>query len=215
MHLARRLSIEGTGAPQPLALIGTFRDDEIAGQPVEALLKELRDRDAAEFVSLGPLNAVDVGRLVTSMLGAGPPGPFIQRLSHETAGVPFFVEETMRALVEDGSIHLEHGTWAGGREISDLPISTSVVNVLRRRFTVLDAQTRALLTAVAVYGRPAPPGTLAAAAELDPPDFMRALRLLLQRQLMVRVPGDALTNAVAHDRMREVLYSDLPPEGST
>lgn len=212
-HLARRLSTaDATGAPVRLTVLGTFRDEEVAGQPFETLLRELKECRAVTTVPLAPLNADEVTGLVGSMVGADPPGPFIQRLARETAGVPFFVEEVMRTLVENGSVYFEHGTWAAADDIKDLPISTNIVSVLRRRADVLDAGARALLTAVAAYGRPAPHGVLAAAIALDPADFASALRLLLQRQIVMRVSADPVMYAVAHDRMREVVDGGLSAE---
>jgi serine/threonine protein kinase len=212
-HLARRLSIaRRAGARVPVAVLGTFRDEEIAGRPCESLLAELQQWQAGEAMGLAPLDRAGVGEIVASMLGADPPAEFVDRLARESAGVPFFVEEVMRGLVENGSVYIESGAWAAAHDIPDLPIPASVMNVLGRRVEALDAPAGRLLTVLAAHGRPAQARLLAAATGLDPTGFGDALKRLLQRRMAIELPGDPVMYAVAHDRIREMVHANLSPQ---
>ena len=107
-ELVRRIAIgERRGQPVPIALLGTYREDEISGRPVETIRNTLLAEGRLEEMKLNPLEARAVGEILGSMLGAGePPQAFVDRIARETDGNPFFVEELMRALVERGAVQL-------------------------------------------------------------------------------------------------------------
>ncbi len=84
--LARR--VEG----MEVAIIATYRDDEVAGNPALALfLGDLVTSPGVRRVSLGPLSKQAVGEL------AGPSGLDPAELVHLTGGNPFLVVETITA----------------------------------------------------------------------------------------------------------------------
>ena len=211
--LLRRIAIqEARGDAVPLTVLGSFRDDEIEGRPMEELLDNLQRRGACEVLLLEPLGTGEVDLLLGSMLGLEAiPDAFVDRVNRETAGNPYFVEEVMRELVENGSVFLEGGQWAARERIVDLDIPVTITNVFLRRLALLDEEQRRLLDRMATYGRPVPARVVAEVSGVGVEELHRALRPLSRRHIVQRVPGDELTYRVSHDRMRETLYDEVEP----
>ena len=210
-ELARRIAIgERHDEPIPIALLGTYRTEEISGRPFETIRDSLLAEGRLEELKLDLLGGGAVGEMLGSMLGAGePPEAFVDRVARETEGNPFFVEELMRALVEHGAVQVTAGSWEIKKAISEIAIPKSVAEVFRRRTASLDNDQRALLEALAVCGRSTSADVLAHGTRLDPEDFHSALSQLIERRMVQEVPGPGLFVRLSHDRQREIVYGDL------
>jgi tetratricopeptide (TPR) repeat protein len=144
------------------------------------------------------------------MLGVDQlPDAFVERVTDETAGNAFFVEEVMRTLIENESVYLEKGQWAAREQIGDLPIPSSMEAVFRRRTSFLGAGARAVLDLMSVHGQPIPADLLQSAGGFDLHALYSHLSELHRRQMVQPVAGEARRYALLHDRMRETLYADL------
>lgn len=211
VELVRRIAIgERRGQPVPIALLGTYREDEISGRPVETIRSTLLAEGRLEEMKLNPLEARAVGEMLGSMLGAGePPQAFVDRIARETDGNPFFVEELMRALVEHGALQLTADSWEVKQEVSKIEIPQTVAEVFRRRAAMLDDNQRALLEVLAVCGRPSAADVLAYGSRLDSDTFHSALSQLIERRIVYEVPGPGLLFRLSHDRLREIIYGDM------
>jgi predicted ATPase len=213
--LVERISIrERLGEPVTLAILGAFRDDEVGGRPLETMLGGLESRSAVEQLPLRRLESGHVGDLVTSMLGIDSlPEAFVQRVANETAGNPFFVEEVMRTLVEEGAVFLRDGVWSARDKVGDIQIPNTVTAVFRRRAEMLDEDQRKLLEAMALCGRPVGVDVLAHTADLESEPLHSALSVLSGRRMALAIPaGEELRYRLSHDRLRETLAADIEPE---
>ncbi|MFB0565870.1 MAG: protein kinase [Candidatus Aminicenantaceae bacterium] len=210
-ELIRRIAIgERHGEPVPIALLGTYRADEVSGRPVETIRDALLAEGRFEEMKLDPLGVAAVGEMLGSMLGAGePPEDFVDRVARETDGNPFFVEELMRALVEHGAVQLAADSWEVKKAVSEIEIPHTVAEVFRRRAAMLDDDQRALLKALAVCGRPTAADVLAHGTQLDSETFHSALSQLVERRIAHEVPGPGLLFRLSHDRLREIIYGDM------
>ncbi len=210
-ELARRIAIgERHGEPIPIALLGTYRPDEISGRPLETIRDSLLAEKRLEEMNLDLLRVGEVGEMLGSMLGAGePPEAFVDRVARETEGNPFFVEELMRALVEHGAVQITAGSWEIKKAISEIAIPQSVTEVFRRRTSSLDDNQRALLEVLAVCGRSTSADVLAHGTRLDSEAFHSALSELIERRMVQEVPGPGLLVRLSHDRQRKIVYEDL------
>lgn len=210
-ELARRIAIgERHGEPIPVALLGTFREDEVSGRPLETIRDSLLTEGRLEEMKLDLLGVGAVGEMLGSMLGAGePPDVLVDRIARETEGNPFFVEELMRALVEHGAVQITSGSWEIKKAIDEITIPHSVTEVFRRRTASLNDNQSALLEVLAVYGRPVAADVLAHGTRLDSESFHPALSQLVERRMVQEVPGPGLLVRLSHDRLREIVYADL------
>lgn len=214
-ELAGRIAAgERRGDPVSMAILGSYRDDEVAGRPVEAMRDLLQSAGHLEQLGLESLGAAHVSEMVGSMLGAAElPAAFVDRLARETAGNPFFVEELLRALIEDGVVHLAGGAWRVKDKVGEITIPRTVAAVFRRRAEMLDDDQRALIRVLAVCGRPTAADVLAEATGLDSMRMHSALGRLVERRMALEVPGVGLLFRLGHDRLRETIYQDLEPDG--
>lgn len=141
-----------------------------ADRPGSLMRRQFTD---AVRLPLDPLSPREVGRLVGSMLGRTPPPPELARRIHEaTGGLPGYVEEVVRAMIEDGLVE-GRPSGADGVEWVDrsggkVAIPSSAREVLSLRLQSLGGPSRRLVGALAVAGGTASTELLARAADLDP-----------------------------------------------
>ena len=96
--------------------------------------------ESAMVLRLDPLQPQPMRRLLQSMFGLDDiPESFVARVLEEAGGSPFFLEEVVRVLVENGSVFVESGAWKTATAVGDLEIPASIVATLRRRLAMLMA----------------------------------------------------------------------------
>jgi class 3 adenylate cyclase/tetratricopeptide (TPR) repeat protein len=121
--------------------------DRLPSESAEALLDALLGSDAA----LGPLKRLVIER---------------------TEGNPFFVEESVRSLVETGVLAGERGTYRLTGVVRDLQAPATAQAMLAARIDRLSPEDKRLLQAAAVIGTDVPWGLLQAVAD-EPEDRLR------------------------------------------
>ena len=207
-HLQRRLGIDARqGIRVPLAVIGSYRPDETTGRPVESWLAGIQE--TATVIRLDPLPAHPMRRLLESMFGLEDiPDGFVARVIGEAGGSPFFLEEVVRALVENGSVFVESGTWKTATAVGDLEIPAGIVATLRRRLATLSDPDRQVMRILAAYKKPMAVPLLARIADIRPEAAQEALHNLTVRNMATAVAGIELYRT-AHDHLRTTVYGDL------
>jgi class 3 adenylate cyclase/tetratricopeptide (TPR) repeat protein len=118
-----------------------------------ALAARLRD-GSFETLVLHELNPADSATLIAELLrrmgiGAG----LAERIVSQAQGNPFFVEELIRSLIEDGTLVRRGNTWQATRPVESLRVPETVQEVLAARIDHLPAEEKLVLTRAAVLGR--------------------------------------------------------------
>jgi len=205
--LLQRLS--GAGAKSGLSLLGSYRIDDVGDRALARLLASPVVRPALKIVELTPLEDLYVAELLKSMLGLSElPEGLAARVTESSGGLPFFVEEILRDLLEEGQLALLRGedaflaTGAVGLRID------AAASFLKRTARVSPDE-RQVLDVLAVCGRPAEPGVLGRVTSLPASTIQEALQVLTEKQMVVAVVGARERYNLAHDRMREALYASL------
>jgi predicted Ser/Thr protein kinase len=201
----RQTARRDAGVPVKLALVASYRDDEIAGRPLAELLGAVRG--ARRYpIALTPLNEHETGKLVVAMLGSEElPADFGARLSAETGGNPFFVEETVRSLMERGDVYLQAGRWSARASFAALELPETIAAALEHRLSLLESRSRDLIAWLATYAQPMPLPVLAEASGLGFDAIDEGIRHLFDRQMVIAV--DPARVRLAHDRLREFAYA--------
>ncbi len=196
------------GSGSGLCLLGSFRSDDVGDRPLARLLAG-GSRSSVKLVELTPLEDLYVAELLKSMLGLSDlPEGLATRVAEASGGLPFFVEEILRDLLEEGRLAVLQGaTMAGAAEALGLRFDASA-SFLKRTARV-SPEERQVLDVLAVCGRPAEPGVVAQVAGLSASAVADALHVLSEKQMVVAVAGARERYNLAHDRMREALYSSL------
>jgi predicted ATPase/class 3 adenylate cyclase len=136
-------SVEGF----PLFLICTARPTFLEQRP------ELAEQDRFSLLQLEPLSGDQAELVIDNLLGeAGLAAELRARIARAAEGNPFFVEQLLSMLIDDGLLRLEDGHWTPTWDLSDLDIPPSINALLASRLDVLLPEERAVIEPASVIG---------------------------------------------------------------
>ena len=146
-----------------------------------------------------------------ALLGDDPSlAPLTPLLMARTEGNPFFLEESVRTLVETGLLGGEPGAYRLAQPLHSLHVPATVQAVLAARIDRLPPEEKRLLQTAAVIGTEVPLPLLQAIAELPEEALYRGLTHLQAAELLYETrlfPEHAYT--FKHALTQEVAYSSL------
>ena len=188
-----------------LLLLVTYRPEYQHGWGSKTYYTQLR---------LDPLPAVSADALLHALLGDDVSlTPLTPLLIARTEGNPFFLEESVRTLVETGVLVGAPGAYQLGTPLDTLPVPATVQAVLAARIDRLPTEAKHLLQTAAVIGTEVPGPLLQVIAE-QPEDVLSCeLALLQAAELLYETrlfPERAYT--FKHALTHEVAYSGLLQE---
>ena len=157
---------------------------------------------------LDPLGKASAEEMLSALLGDGKDLIPLKRLIIErTEGTPFFMEEIVQALFEDGVLQ-RNGAVKLAKSMNAVKVPGTVQGVLAARIDRLPAQEKELLQTLAVLGREFPFGLVRSVTLKPDDDLKRMLSELQLAEFIYEQPaiGDveyifkhALTQEVAHN----------------
>jgi DNA-binding CsgD family transcriptional regulator/tetratricopeptide (TPR) repeat protein len=197
---------------QKIVLLGTYNEAERESNPVlRSTEQSLLRLGVATVQKLTPLAQPDVEDLVHQMFGgdSNTTRHFSALLYDWTRGNPFFIEETLKSLVDSGALSQKNGHWTGW-EMETIRLPSTIRDVLRARVDRLSLNARTVANLAAVIGTRAPHETLARVSGLAEGDVISALdELLAQRVLQETGDVDGIHYDFTHPLLQQVLYSEL------
>jgi class 3 adenylate cyclase len=158
-----------------------------------------------------PLRPESAEELLDALLGDGADlKPFKRLLIERTDGNPFFIEESIRTLVETQALVGDRGAYSLARGIATLAVAPTVQAVLASRIDRLPANEKNLLQMAAVIGKDVPYSLLEAIAEVPEAALRHALGHLQASEFLyeTRLFPD-LEYTFKHALTHEVAYSSL------
>jgi DNA-binding SARP family transcriptional activator/tetratricopeptide (TPR) repeat protein len=240
-YVGRRWAEQGS----PILVLIAARSEELeGGYSPGGWLPSLGGRLPAKSLALPPLRNEDIEGLLRHLTRGevesvgSPREPGVSNearselerfggwLARETGGQPFYLVETLKALLEEGKLVvrdrpdgravLEVGAGLGeGDELGGLP--QSVREVVGGRLSRLSPSASELLAAGAVLGRRFGFGVLLAVAGLGETESLRGLDELVRRHLLFeesdgREEGRLLypgtDYSFSHEKIRQVVYTE-------
>ncbi len=162
-------------------------------------------------VALAPLVMRDVERMLAAALGDDAslsplPGHFIAH----TGGNPFFIEEVVRTLVEDGTLTGSGGSYRLSRPLDQIRVPATVQAVLADRIDRLREEGKQVLQTAAVIGRSFPAAVLSRMAPLPEDEMTRTLSDLCAAEfLQEETEAEEAAYRFWHPLTQEVAYSTL------
>lgn len=147
--------------------------------------------------------------MVELLAGKPLPAEVVQQIVSKTDGVPLFVEELTRMVLESGLLHERADCYALEAPLPPLAIPASLQDSLTARLDRLaDVKTVAQLGAT--IGRTVPYALLRAVARLDEASLQRELARLVDAELLHQrgVPPDAVF-IFKHALIQEAAYNSL------
>jgi class 3 adenylate cyclase/tetratricopeptide (TPR) repeat protein len=165
-------------------------------------------------VRLDPLPPESAGALLQALLGDDPAlEPLTRRLIERTEGNPFFLEESVRTLVETGILVGDRGAYHVVRPLETEQVPATVQAVVAARIDRLPPDGKRLLQAAAVIGKDVPYPLIEAIGELPEGELRRHLTHLQAAEFLyeARVFPD-LEYTFKHALTHEVAYGSLLSE---
>ena len=164
-----------------------------------------------KYLRLEPLGKASAEEMLSALLGDGDDLAALKRLIIErTEGTPFFMEETVQVLLDEGSL-VRNGTLKLTRPLSELKIPPTVQAILASRIDRLPRDAKDLLQMLAVIGREFTLSLLrAAVGESDDDELIRLLNQLQASDFIYEQPavGDA-EYTFKHSLTQEVAYNSV------
>jgi class 3 adenylate cyclase len=186
----------------PILMLCTARPELLDGHPSWG-----GGRRDATALTLRPLDTDDALHLVEALLEDGSAARHLRdRILERSEGNPFFTEELLWMLIEQGVVVRDDGRWLVRGELAAHRIPDSIQGVLAARIDLLGARERRTLRECAVVGRT----FWAEAIEADE----EVIEGLCVRDLVVEHPTSAFAGrrefAFKHALVGDVAYSGLP-----
>src|SRR5574342_998529 len=158
---------------------------------------------------LDPLPPESAGELLTALQGDDPGLEPLKRLL-VNLGNPFFLEESIRTLVETGTLTGERGAYRLTRPIQAIEVPATVQVILAARIDRLTPEDKQLLQTAAVIGKDVPLLLLQAVAEATEEAVERGLAHLQAAEFLYETrhfpdPEYTFKHALTH----EVTYGTL------
>ena len=195
-----------------ILLIGTHNDpDHRANAALRATEQSLRSLGNTQRLRLEPLPVDAVADLLERMFAAEPArtSGFATRLQHWTGGNPFFIDESIKALVEGGQLRESGGAWSGW-DVEELRVPATIRDAVLARLAELSTEARRLADVAAVIGTRATHDELSAVSGLEHDalvsaiDELRGADVLTEREEAADIVYD-----FSHPLLQETLYSEL------
>ena len=163
---------------------------------------------------LDPLPPESAVELLHGLLGEDRTiEPLTPILIERTEGNPFFLEETVRALVETKALVGEHGAYRLAKVLTDIQVPATVQAILAARIDRLSPEDKRLLQAAAVIGKDVPFAVVLAIAELPEGDLRRGLTHLQAAEFLYETSlFPDLEYTFKHALTHEVTYGGLLQE---
>jgi len=160
---------------------------------------------------LDPLGQESAGEMLSALLGDGVEVAPLKRLIIEkTEGNPFFMEETVQVLLDEGALVRDGAAVRLTRPLSELKIPPTVQGILAARIDRLPADAKELLQTLAVIGREFPLSLIRAVVPKSEDELNRLLNDLQLGEFIYEQPAVGDTEYIfKHALTQEVAYNSV------
>jgi DNA-binding NtrC family response regulator/tetratricopeptide (TPR) repeat protein len=188
-----------------LLLVGTHRPEYRHPWAGKTYYSQLR---------LDPLPPEHAQVLLQSLLGAGAElAPLAERVIERTEGNPFFLEESVRSLVETRAVAGQPGDYRLSGVVGDIEVPPAVEALLAARIDRLSADDRQVLQSAAVIGTDVPLALLAAVQGASEDAVGESVARLQAAEFLYERTGTTEAEyTFKHALTHEVAYGSLSAE---
>jgi diguanylate cyclase (GGDEF)-like protein len=205
-HLTR------TAASERIMILATARrhdafDDE---RPLRRWMRRLSRTFSVDQLELGPLSEEETRALLEAVfMRIVVPEHAVSHLYRETKGHPYFITETLRLLVEDGTISYADDWWHVDA-IGDVRLPSTIVDLVELQLERLSAEELDLFSQASVLGQTFTFDLLARLSGFDEDRTMALLESGIRHSILreeIEGPDDAFS--FYHSTVQRVLYHRL------
>src|SRR5262249_5198710 len=205
-----RPSWAGAVEREPILILASYRGDELHRRhPLTHLVAQLTRERRSHEVRLPPLPPDELARMLEATLERSLPRALVDVFYERTEGNPFFVEEILKALIENARLDALIEAARRGHHSAQLDMPLSLKESILSRTADLDAKTAEVLRYAAVIGRRFDFELLLKLTGLTEAELLRSVALLIERQLVAEERGAEDRYAFRHALTREAIYDDM------
>jgi len=169
----------------------------------------------ATSILLEPLSDAQSESLISNLLGATDLADDVRtRIVHAAEGNPFFVEQMLAMLIDDGLVHSVDGHWVATSERLEVSVPPTIAALLSARLDRLDAEEREVIGHASVVGREFYRGAVLELSSESLGVRIDALLQALVRKDLIRPDRSTLRGEDAfrfrHILVQESAYGALP-----
>ncbi|HXY71023.1 MAG TPA: adenylate/guanylate cyclase domain-containing protein [Actinomycetota bacterium] len=192
----------------PVHMIATARPEFAEDHPEFGTVGE-----TTTSITLTALRESDAERMAGALLGTDRvPASLRETILDRAEGNPFFVEQLVADLIDDGVLVQSEGAWRMTEPGAAARIPDTIQGVLAARIDRLPGSQKKALQEAAVVGRAFWPSALA--ASMDEPVVAPALDALEAKSLVVARERSSIAGeaefAFKHALVRDVAYAGIP-----
>ncbi len=207
-HLARR------SVSHPILLLVTYRHDIMRAELRDWLAQLDRER-LAQKVQLTPLSRDEIDTMLSAIFDQRHTSFDMRRFLHGelldtlytlTEGNPFFVEETLSAMIAAGDIFYVQDYW-NRKSLHAARIPQSLQDAVQQRTQTLGEAAKQVLILAAVAGRHFDFALLQQLTGYDEEQLLLIMKELVSAQLVVEVSAEQF--AFRHALTRRAIYTQL------
>ncbi len=194
----------------PVLVIGTYRDTDLDRRhPLAEALPLLRREVEPTRLALDGLPASSVRQLLERLADHEVPDAFVDLLTTQTDGNPFFLREMLIHLTEVGALRFEDGVWVADADLATA-IPEGVREVVGRRLSQLSEPAQKLLGVGALFEVAFPLAETAVVAGLEEDEALDAVDEALAAQVVLST--EVFDHyEFSHALFRQTLVTELNP----
>jgi tetratricopeptide (TPR) repeat protein/KaiC/GvpD/RAD55 family RecA-like ATPase len=196
-----------------LVILGAYRDIEVEEKhPLFPVLTDLKRTQLLQSAKLKRLSLDEVSEMIKRILWQDDvPREFCKLVYEKTRGNPFFVEEVMQSLKEEGIVY-PYGVEYRFKAVSEIEFPETVRSVLQARIGRLDDETQQALTMASFIGNDFTLEALQRVTGFEESKLLEIIERMMEKKLLkCRVVRGEDTCGFSDVLVRDVLYESVGP----
>ncbi len=180
--------------------------------PLTQMLRRMGQEKLYSSLQLNPLSLDEIREKVESILEITDiPSGFMNKLYDESEGNPFFVEEVLKSLMDEGVIKRHSHIWDAGLDLSSIRIPNTIKDVITHRIAKMNESSKKVLKYASVIGQKFQFDVLQKVSEMNSEELLDTLDHLIDIEMIHEDSGSHHEEAFyfGHKQTRTVIYEGM------
>ena len=188
-----------------------LKEDGGRTHPLSETLRRMSIEKLFNEIWLDRLNEKCTMKMTESLVGKQElPSEFIKLLYEKSEGNPFFIEEVLRSLVNEGLIQIDSYSWDGKIDTSLIRIPGTIRDLIARRIDSLDDKTKAILRFASIIGNRFNFDVLYKVSDVSEEEVTDAIDVSLEANIIHDdLSSEEESYKFDHALIREVIYESM------